>query len=252
MKLLLRATLLLQFAMAMIGAVSAPAHATGFITVGSSYAGDGGTVQLATGSIMEVSLEADRSYACTAMAATNGSTLDLSDQVQNPDTTTFTAVKRGNVSPRVTADATLDDNRLALIPTQTGDHRFTVAQATGTEVARVECLETSLFGGYNTNVNDFNFLEITNTTGAVINGTVTARNFDGTVVIDKLPFSVGAENRIDVDVHTAAGADKFGFIKVNHDGPFGALQASVSQYRGTVADFELSESAPLRPREQSL
>jgi hypothetical protein len=113
-----------------------------------------------------------------------------------------------------------------------------------------QCNETSLFGGYNTNANPFNFLEISNTTNSTITGKIYATNFDGTVVVNGTAFSVAAGRRTDVDLHTPAGANKYGLLKIIHDGPLGALQANVSFYSGTPADLTLRGTVPVIPRDK--
>lgn len=100
----------------------------------------------------------------------------------------------------------------------------------------MQCTETTLYGGFNTSVTDFNFLEITNTTDAEITGTITAVNVvpnPDVVVINGDTFTVTANSRTDVDIHTRAGAGAFGPIKVAHRGGPGALKAVLSQYNIT-------------------
>jgi len=231
---------------------SSPAYAAGYITSGSERASEGGTVGVATGTNLQVYLEAGRSYACTAIPGDTSTQLALDNVVQGPSND-IVAQTRGHFTPVVTAPtiAASQNMRLVLTPQETGLHTFRVETANGTEIIRPECLETTLYGGYNTNVNDFNFLEITNISNQDIVVKVTAVNFDGTVVINGLTQTVPAGRRVDIDVHSAAGNNVFGGIMVTHDGPYGALQANVSQYAGTVADFSLSTSTPLRPRDQA-
>ena len=205
-------------------------------------------------------LEADRSYACTLTGESNQSNVDIR-AISGPGSVSVPLVLIGNVSPAVTGDiGDTNNNRVSISPngtTQvTGNYSISIANATtsgGTSAstkARFDCLETTLYGGYNTNVNDFNFLEITNTTNATIIGAITATNSDGTVVINKQAFGVLPNRRVDVDLHTPAGRNKFGLIQVTHSGPYGALQAYVSQYDGTISNFVQTASIPLRPRDK--
>ena len=165
---------------------------------------------------------------------------------------TITARKAGTIVPQIGGETGgNDDNRLTFTPTSTDRFVLTVANAkVGGEQVRVRCLATTLFGGYNTNVNDFNFLELTNIGNQTLNGTITATNFDGTVVINAQSFSVAAQRRADVDLHTPVGVDKFGVVRVTHDGPLGTLKGNVSQYKGIVSDFTLTDAAPLEPFDQ--
>jgi hypothetical protein len=140
-----------------------------------------------------------------------------------------------------------------MVAPATQQYLFTVdSDNSGGEAARYECVETTIYGGYNTNANPFNFLEVLNITNSEITFYVTAINWDGTKVVDAREYQVGANNRVDVDLHTAAGAARFGLVYVAHNGPYGALKGSVSQYRGGVGSLELATSTPLTPRDQNL
>lgn len=228
------------------------ASATGFVTVGNRLASDGGQNIASGNNTFSMNLEAGKSYSCTVMGTGTGSNLDFSNSVTGPSGA-IPAAFTGLITPAVVAEDVVGDNRISVTPTESGAHIFTVINADAdAETGRLDCVETTLYGGYNTNVNDFNFLELLNTTNSTITGTITAVNFDGTVVINAQAFTVTANNRADVDIHTAAGADRFGLIRVSHNGPPGALQASVSQYSGTASDFELRASTPLRPRDDLL
>lgn len=207
------------------------------------------------------SLEPNRSYACTILGDRKTVDLDITG-LTDPSLNQVLLKPIGDVTPAVTGDSgDTNNNRISIIPSGTGTqvaggYTLEVANNTassGTSVsakARVDCVETTLYGGYNTNVNDFNFLEITNTTNSTISGSITATNSDGTVVINKQPFSVQSNRRADVDIHTPAGANKFGLIQIVHNGPYGALQAYVSQYDGNISNFVLTASIPLRPRDK--
>ncbi len=115
----------------------------------------------------------------------------------------------------------------------------------GTNVIAI-CEETSLFGGYNTSVTDFNFLEInvSNSTfagggvgGTTVNGTVLLRDVVNGVSY-QVPFTVTTDavtglGRKDIDIHTLVGNKSFGPVIINHDGPPGAVAARVVQYNIT-------------------
>ncbi len=99
----------------------------------------------------------------------------------------------------------------------------------------LHCRETTLYGGFNTSVTDFNFLELTNTqyAGQNIAGTVTAKNVVPTpnvTVIDHVGFSVSGDSRVDFDVHQRSGPGAFGPLRVAHDGAPGGLKAALTQY----------------------
>jgi len=101
--------------------------------------------------------------------------------------------------------------------------------------ARVRCSETTLFGGFNTAVTDFNFIEITNTLAVTDqNGDISVRiianaNIAGTEVLNTT-VSIAAGERRDIDVHSVAGSD-FGPVTITHNGPPGSIRAVNAQYR---------------------
>ena len=238
------------------GALVTPnsAHAAGYITIGQRAGTDGGQNITPGAHAFTLPLEAHRSYTCTAYGSGTGSNLDFTQDVTPPSGDPITARFTGLITPAVSSEeSVIGDNRISFTTTLDGSHVVLINNNDGDdETGRLDCVETTLYGGYNTNVNDFNFLELTNTTNATITGTVTAVNFDGTTVIDNQAFSVDASRRIDIDLHTAAGADKFGLVRVTHDGPAGALQGYVSQYSGTVSSFQLNASIPLKTRENGM
>ncbi len=99
----------------------------------------------------------------------------------------------------------------------------------------VECIETTLFGGYNTNVTDFNFLEITNVgNGADPNGVnawVTVVDLNGSILVEGQQYAIAPGTRKDIDIHSIVGPGKYGTIAITHDGAPGTLKAAVTQYR---------------------
>lgn len=206
-----------------------------------------------------VSMEPNRSYSCTIQGRLSTSVLSFIG-LKDPSFQSTPFGTNGNVTP---VSPFGKATRVSFTPSGTGTQTeglyvFEVNNATtdisGTASAptqaRFDCVETTLYGGFNTNVNDFNFLEILNISNSVITGTITAVNSDGTVVINKQPFTVQPNRRSDVDIHTPAGALKYGLISVTHSGPLGAIQAYVSQYDGTASNFALTASIPLRVRDK--
>ena len=212
---------------------------------------------------VSVKLEPNRSYACTLIAMDDGANLDF-HSVTDPGSQLVSVAIIGDVTPAIQGDGgDTANNRIAIIPSGTGTqtagtYQIGVAnQSTQlfstTPVAvngRVDCNETTLYGGYNTSISEFNFLEVLNTTNSTITGAITATNADGTVIINQQVFTVQANRRADFDLHTAAGPGKFGLVQVVHTGPYGALQAYVSQYEGPISNFALTASLALKPREK--
>lgn len=230
--------------------------ADSLLSVGNSTATSGSSLTVNTGDHFLVDFEAGKSYSCEGIPVSPTTLFDFDTTVAGTTGGTppsITARSTGALTPPITGESgDSANNRLSFIVTTADRYQLTVAAAEGGgETIRPRCLETTLYGGYNTNVNDFNFLELTNVSSAAITGKITATNFDGTTVINGQSFTVPAGQRIDIDVHTPAGADKFGSIRVAHDGSYGSLQANLSQYAGSVSNFALSASLPLRPIEQN-
>lgn len=248
----LRLMLPLAAVAVLLGAGEARAQTTTLLTVNQYVAQNGGVLTVNANDLFLIDLEANHSYSCEAVPSDVASDFDFSLSVvgttgTSPETVTGRAT--GDMRPMITGEADdSGDNRLSLLPTTANRFQLTVEGAKlGGEIVRVRCVDTTLYGGYNTNVNDFNFLEISNVSTDAVTGSITATNFDGTVVISAQAFTVQPGRRVDVDIHSAAGADKFGVVTVTHNGPPGALQANVSQYAGAVTDFELRSSNPLQP-----
>jgi hypothetical protein len=99
---------------------------------------------------------------------------------------------------------------------------------------RVLCEETTLFGGYNLSVTDFNFLELTNTTDQSISGKIRGTNSltNGAFTYD---FTVGGAARRDISIHELVSGG-FGPVMITHDGAPGSLRAITSQYRIVSTD----------------
>lgn len=206
-------------------------------------------------------LEPGRSYACTVLGNDFLSTLDIISVV-DPSANAVSFSSIGSVTPAV-LDGTPANNRISVKPSGTGTQTAGVYQVgvnnstvalfgspppTQAVPARFDCVETTLYGGFNTNVNDFNFLELINITNTAISGNITATNTDGTVVINNQAFTVQPNRRSDIDIHTPAGPLKYGLIKVTHNAPLGGLQALVSQYDGNISNFVLTASIPMNTR----
>lgn len=236
---------------ALVGAVNS-ASATGFIASGSRSGSDGGTTVTTSGQSIQLALEANRSYACSLLPQSAGAQLIINQSILAPGSSqSMTYV--GSSTPAMTGADASGRTRVSYIPTATGNHVLSVENNSGSsQVARLECIETTLYGGYNTNASPFNFLELINITNTAIVGQITAVNFDGTTVINQQSFSVSPNNRTDVDLHTPAGANKFGALRVTFIGPYGGLQGFVSQYRSSGGALELKASIPLTPRAQNL
>ncbi len=216
-------------------------HAGGSITANLSNSGD--VQSTGTGGSRFIKVDAGNSYCCDFTPTTNAVTLS-SVSTSILGVATYTGVERSSATPSHS-----HGKRVCFIAPASELVVMTVGTlSTSPTPLDAQCNETSLFGGYNTNANPFNFLEISNLTNESITGKIFATNFDGTVVINGNSFTVPAGLRIDVDVHTAAGANKFGILKIIHDGPLGGIQANTSFYSGTPAALTLRGTVPAQPR----
>lgn len=119
------------------------------------------------------------------------------------------------------------------------------------ETLRLSCVETTLFGGFNTTAAEFNFLEITNLTGEPLDVHIlgysetanSAKTVDQTISIEPI---FGQIKRVDIDLHSLVGPGAFGPLQLTHNGPPGAIKAVVSQYKITSSvDFTLVGQVPL-------
>lgn len=118
----------------------------------------------------------------------------------------------------------------------------------------IRLLESTLSGGFNTSVTNFNFLELTNNLIAdthdngVISGKVIVKNVITDQTIFTQNFTINPSDRIDINIHDQVGPGVFGTVTVLHNGPAGSLKGVVSQYRlvsVTPFDFEPVLQQPL-------
>ncbi len=228
--------------------------ASGYLVVPGSHLAAGGLQETLPALIaFKMRTESGRSYACTALGFEMDSELAV---FGNGAGTGGIERNCGDITPAVfvndTEDNNSNNNRICVLRRATDDYIITVlSNASGGEPARIECMETTLYGGYNTNANPYNFLEITNLTNSTITVQVFATDVNGNPIsgLSGTQFAIGKNKRWDVDLHTPAGANKYGLIWVAHDGPYGAIQATVSQYSLAL---EQRASVPLKPRDQNL
>ncbi len=243
---------ILILGMLCIAIIPSSALASGYLAIPGSHFAAGGLQSNLVSFNFEIRTDANRSYACTAIGFETDSELEITsiDSVG----TGGLARSCGNITPAIFvnsgSDSSGNNNRWCLLQRSTSNYMINVnSESGGGEPARVECVETTLYGGYNTNANPFNFLEVTNLTNAAITFQLFVVNDAGTFVIDGTPFVVDPNKRQDIDIHTPVGANKYGMLWIAHNGPYGALQATVSQYS---AALEQRASISLRPRDQNL
>ncbi len=235
------------------------ASATDYLVTLGNSSGSLENIQVVEGDRFLVDFAANRSYYCEGIPVSNNTNFDMSTGIDQLDAggnvvSTLNGREIGTIPPPVTGDVgDSGDNRLSLIPTVTARYRFTVSSAAlGGELVKFRCFATTLFSGYNTVANDFNYLELTNIGNATCNALVSLVDNSGTPIVTNEALSVAAQRRADYDVHSKVGAAKFGFVRITHDCPLGTLQGLVSQYdlASTGGSFSLTASLPLTTFDQ--
>lgn len=209
-------------------------------------------------STQSVFLDANRSYECTILSESETDTLNLNLRASDGsplDGTANAFELIGDVTPVVssgTSGAANKDNRFTVTPAARGEYLLDTTNTSFTTSlqSKTNCMETTLYGGYNTNANPYNFLELTNITSFPITGRVRGFNFDGTATVNST-FNIPANTRFDINIHQAAGENKYGALIVTHNAPFGGLKGAVSQYSGPTSALELRATVPLKPRDQT-
>ena len=195
-----------------------------------------------------VQFDLNRSYVCTLAGIDNDSELGLSTSVISPLAISVPAEARGNTTPQVSSgssDNDSNDNRVAIFSTVAGTWTINVDSAkAGGEEANFACEESTLYAGFNTFVNTFNFLELNNISNNDIQVILIAQDFNGVTTSET--FIVSANRRRDIDIHTRVGPSVFGIAKIKHNGPIGAIKGAISQYD---SDFQLSVSDSLSRRD---
>ncbi len=195
-----------------------------------------------------VFLSQNRSYCCTVSAAsTVGSRFGTVSGLGQ-----LIAVDRGKDDPPANADGSnlgVAGRKCFLAPTGSSSNFANISlpvaiglagTSTAQDVTGI-CEETSLLGGYNTSVTDFNFLEVSVSDnivfpfgGATINGVLLLRDVINNVN-KEASFSVTTNSsnglgRVDINIHDFVGNQSFGPIIINHDGPPGSVNARLVQY----------------------
>jgi len=197
---------------------------------------------VSTNDLLLSAFKANESYCCTLYPEAGSSQVGFSATLKNSSNANQTGILRGGVAPRVavdTSDTSAMDNRVCFLPTETDTYSMTVASASGGGASvAARCEKTSVSGGFNTNSTPFNFLECQNLSDSSRQIRIFAIDFAGNVLVDgnstSNQYTIGAGLRRDFDIHSAVGSNKFGEIRVLHDGPTGALDCRVSRYESTL------------------
>jgi len=209
----------------------------------------GGDITALTSTTVNVKVDSGyTSYECLLVGSRANSDLSIT-----PSNLTESVPWRcGDVVPTLavgSGDQDSGDNRICFFGGYTtgSQLRATIASGvSGGEPARFTCEETTLYGSFNTFVNSFNFLEITNTSNGVAEVLVYTRDYSGRVVSEW--DTISAYSRKDIDIHSLVGPNKYGWIALGHNMPSGSVTARLSQYRMTGSSMELSVSEELKTR----
>lgn len=223
-------------------------------TPGINWSKAGGVRIFSSGDIINVNLDLNRSYACTITGSDSDSELGLDFNLVNPSGIVVPGKAIGAQTPPVTvgsSDSNQADNRISVFSTTGGVWKFAVSSAkAGGEEGAFVCRETSLYGNWNTFLNPFNFLEVTNLSYDSIEIIVIIRSFDGATFTANA--TVAADRRMDLDVHSLVGPAGYGSIKLKHDGPVGALSAFISQYNTDSSGATVMRSSLKLTRRDSI
>jgi len=175
-----------------------------------------------------------RSYMCEAYSDSANSTLTFSS-------TFFGA---GNLSPQMPNG---ELGRVRFCPGVNSSETFVIdfenVDPMGEDV-NVSCRDTTLFGSFNTFINNFSFLELENRSSDMVEVIIRVVDSFGNLRTDTARL-IAANQRLDFDLHSRVGADSIGQIQVRSDAPAGAIAGRVAAYKGTLDDFELSGYIPL-------
>jgi hypothetical protein len=183
---------------------------------------------------IEASFEVGKSYSCNAPGRLASDGVNFQTQIENvADASKVTGVLNGKTTPEIAGANDTTGGRLSFsVPlTATGGLykvMFNSIDESGDSV-RITCLETTLYGGYNTNASPLNFLEVNNTANAAIVAVVRARDTAGNIVFEG-GATIAANGRADFDIHSQVGENVFGSIAITHNGPYGSLTAYLAEY----------------------
>lgn len=235
------------------GLLLSQAEAQTTYTVGVNAAGATNISAVAVNDLIDFVAAEDRSYCCSINSSTAGANIRFSTVYdtpgETPDYSDYPINARGDWEPLLgtgpaEARACLSTAKDYLAPAAPYDlPRLRITHDAGGPVpAGVICYETTLFGGFNTFVTDFNFLELTNTTNSDITVDVVAFN---SVTGSQTPIvsqnlTLKANSRKDLDIHSAAGSGAYGPVLVMHNGTPGSVIAILNQYKITATSPTLT------------
>ena len=230
---------------------------------GFGFGGGGFSFPLEPGSTATVNLNGGRSYTCQVFGEGD---YTLSLNVQSPQGETLRAIypiaTQSELSQNFRqassfGDVDLSNNSISFSTPEGegafGNYTFTLeGVAEESRFPFLECFDTSLTCSFNTAVNTFNFLEITNLNSSTAVISYTATNFNGESV-SRSGF-VPAGRRGDFDIHSIVGESQFGtlvikpLIFVNTRASFSlgsSTRARLSQYDSNLGLSNVETCSPL-------
>ncbi|MCB0344292.1 MAG: hypothetical protein KDD66_04210 [Bdellovibrionales bacterium] len=227
---------LTAFFFLLLGWSFVPATATAadyLASIGDTVSVSGGVVMVEAGDGFLLDTHHDRSYSCEGVPSDSQSEFGFNTELVGTidNSNTITAVPNADMAPHVTGPLGGGGTaRLSFVAVNPDRYRLSVATArTGGEDVAVRCFETTLFGGFNTYLNQYNYLELVNYSDRPISGAFVLTDNDHKERA-RLPFSVPGGSRVDFDLHGRVGRDLYGLVKVIHNGPVRALGGSVAFY----------------------
>ena len=131
------------------------------------------------------------------------------------------------------------DNRIVFVAPEDGKYRIPIAIFGTDDInddAFINCIDVTLNVGFNTFVNNLNFLEVTNNLGRILTINWEAIRFDGSSFSGSV--DVAANTRTDIDIHSVVGPNSFGNLKIGVQGTSGAAIVNLSQYQTTSSGIE--------------
>ena len=148
------------------------------------------TVTAFNGDDFMIDLVQGHSYSCEGFTSDPASTFEWIPE--NGGGGRLTTESRGDVTPPITSQAGITSlARISFTAPSAGPFFVGVnANPFVGETLTVRCVDTTLYGEYNTFVNPYNFLELTNNTNSTVTGTISANNYDGSIVINAMPFTI--------------------------------------------------------------
>ncbi len=206
----------------------------------------------------------DRCYCCSILAQ-DTSLLPRLSTVTGPSAETLRTKDRGATEPTLETDEKVGNpsQRVCFTAEESGLHRSVItfqSGATSAPLVEVRCDETTLYGGFNTSIADYNFLEVSNLQtqqSGVVGGSdgtnisITLQDIvNNSTPVDNVPSVVLSDRRFDFDIHSLVGPGVYGTVRLCHDSAPGNIKARVSQYQVKSTGVELVGSSELKRRSE--